>query len=31
MVAAGAAGSDRGKTVFRDEVMGVAVSALQFG
>jgi aromatic ring-opening dioxygenase catalytic subunit (LigB family) len=31
MVAAGAAGDDRGKAVFRDEVMGVAVSALQFG
>jgi aromatic ring-opening dioxygenase catalytic subunit (LigB family) len=31
MVAAGAAGIDRGKTVFRDEVMGVAVSAVQFG
>ena len=31
MVAAGAAGSDRGKAVYRDEVMGVAVSALQFG
>jgi aromatic ring-opening dioxygenase catalytic subunit (LigB family) len=31
MVAAGAAGSDRGKAVFHDEVMGVAVSALQFG
>jgi aromatic ring-opening dioxygenase catalytic subunit (LigB family) len=31
MVTAGAAGDDRGKQVFRDEVMGVAVSAIQFG
>jgi aromatic ring-opening dioxygenase catalytic subunit (LigB family) len=31
MVAAGAAGSDRGKRVFQDEVMGVVVSAVQFG
>ena len=31
MVAAGAAGDDRGKAVFRDEVMGVVVSAIQFG
>jgi aromatic ring-opening dioxygenase catalytic subunit (LigB family) len=31
MVTAGAAGHDRGKTVFHDEVMGVAVSAIQFG
>jgi hypothetical protein len=31
MVVAGAAGTDRGKTVFRDNVMGVTVSAIQFG
>jgi aromatic ring-opening dioxygenase catalytic subunit (LigB family) len=31
MVTAGAALEDRGKAVFRDEVMGVAVSAVQFG
>jgi aromatic ring-opening dioxygenase catalytic subunit (LigB family) len=31
MIAAGAAGDDRGKPVFRDEVMGVVVSAIQFG
>jgi aromatic ring-opening dioxygenase catalytic subunit (LigB family) len=31
MVVAGAAGNDRGKTVFHDEVMGVAVSAVRFG
>jgi aromatic ring-opening dioxygenase catalytic subunit (LigB family) len=31
MVAAGAAGEDRGRVVFHDEVMGVAVSAVQFG
>jgi aromatic ring-opening dioxygenase catalytic subunit (LigB family) len=31
MVAAGAAGADRGKQVFRDEVMAVVVSATQFG
>ncbi len=31
MVAAGAAGADRGRPVFRDEVMGAVVSAFQFG
>jgi aromatic ring-opening dioxygenase catalytic subunit (LigB family) len=31
MVAAGAAGQDPGKQVFRDEVMSVVVSATQFG
>jgi aromatic ring-opening dioxygenase catalytic subunit (LigB family) len=31
MVVAGAAGQDRGLSVFRDEVMGVLVSAIQFG
>jgi aromatic ring-opening dioxygenase catalytic subunit (LigB family) len=31
MVAAGAAGTDRGKRVLRDEVMGVVVSAVRFG
>ena len=31
MVAAAAAGADRGKVVFSGQVMGVAVSALQFG
>jgi aromatic ring-opening dioxygenase catalytic subunit (LigB family) len=31
MVAAGAAGADRGHQAFRDEVMGVVVSAIQFG
>jgi aromatic ring-opening dioxygenase catalytic subunit (LigB family) len=31
MVTAGAAGEDRGRQVFKDEVMGVAVSAVQFG
>jgi aromatic ring-opening dioxygenase catalytic subunit (LigB family) len=31
MVAAGAAGSDRGKSIFRDDVMGVFVSAIRFG
>jgi aromatic ring-opening dioxygenase catalytic subunit (LigB family) len=31
MVVAGAAGDDRGEQVFHDEVMGVAVSAMQFG
>jgi aromatic ring-opening dioxygenase catalytic subunit (LigB family) len=31
MVVAGAAGSDGGRSVFRDEVMGAAVSAVQFG
>jgi aromatic ring-opening dioxygenase catalytic subunit (LigB family) len=31
MVTAGAAGDDLGKQVFRDQVMGVAVSAVQFG
>jgi aromatic ring-opening dioxygenase catalytic subunit (LigB family) len=31
MVTAGAAGADVGKQVFRDVVMGVAVSAVQFG
>ena len=31
MVAAGAAGDDRGRRVFRDEVMGAAVSAFTFG
>jgi aromatic ring-opening dioxygenase catalytic subunit (LigB family) len=31
MVMAGAAGGDRGRQVFRDEVMGVVVSAIQFG
>jgi aromatic ring-opening dioxygenase catalytic subunit (LigB family) len=31
MVAAGAAGDDRGSTPFRDEVMGVVVSAVRFG
>jgi aromatic ring-opening dioxygenase catalytic subunit (LigB family) len=31
MVAAGAAGDDRGRAIFSDEVMGVAVSAVSFG
>jgi aromatic ring-opening dioxygenase catalytic subunit (LigB family) len=31
MVVAGAAGQDRGRQVFRDEVMGATVSAVQFG
>ena len=31
MVAAGAAGSDLGKAVFRDVVMGMTVSAIRFG
>ena len=31
MVAAGAGGTDRGKRIFRDEPMGVVVSAVQFG
>jgi aromatic ring-opening dioxygenase catalytic subunit (LigB family) len=31
MVAAGAAGDDLGKRVFRDDVMGVVVSAVRFG
>ncbi len=31
MVAAGAAGSDRGKRVFQDDVMGTRVSAVRFG
>ncbi|MBC7541551.1 MAG: dioxygenase [Candidatus Sericytochromatia bacterium] len=31
MVAAGAAGADRGQEVFRDEVMGSVVSAIRFG
>lgn len=31
MVAAGAAGTDPGKRIFRDDVMGVFVSAVQFG
>jgi aromatic ring-opening dioxygenase catalytic subunit (LigB family) len=31
MVAAGAAGDDRGRATFSDEVMGVAVSAVSFG
>lgn len=31
MVAAGAAGADSGKQVFRDEVMGAYVSAIRFG
>ena len=31
MVIAGAAGSDRGEQIFRDEVMGVVVSAAKFG
>jgi aromatic ring-opening dioxygenase catalytic subunit (LigB family) len=31
MVVAGAAGDDRGQQVFRDEVMGVVVSATRFG
>jgi aromatic ring-opening dioxygenase catalytic subunit (LigB family) len=31
MVAAGAAGADRGKQVFRDNVMGAFVSAIRFG
>ncbi len=31
MVAAGAAGDDRGSVAFRDEVMGVVVSAARFG
>ena len=31
MVAAGAAGDDRGKRIFKDDVMGVFVSAVQFG
>ena len=30
MVAAGAAGADRGERVFRDEVMGAVVSAFRF-
>ena len=31
MVTAGAAGSDLGKAVFRDVVMGMTVSAIRFG
>ena len=31
MVAAGAAGSDPGKQVFSDEIMGLAISAYRFG
>lgn len=31
MVVAGAAGGDRGRTVFSDEVLGVKVSAVRFG
>lgn len=31
MIAAGAAGDDRGRIVFRDTVMGAVVSAVQFG
>lgn len=31
MVAAGAAGKDRGSRVFQDDVMGVTVSAIRFG
>ncbi len=31
MVAAGAAGGDRGEAVFRDKVMGVIASAIRFG
>ena len=31
MVAAGAAGKDAGKVVFRDVAMGVTISAVQFG
>ena len=31
MVAAGAAGADRGQRVFRDEVMGAVVSGIRFG
>jgi aromatic ring-opening dioxygenase catalytic subunit (LigB family) len=31
MVASGAASTDAGRVVFRGEVMGVVVSALQFG
>ena len=31
MVAAGAAGDDRGEAVFRDEVMHVVVSGIRFG
>lgn len=31
MVTAGAAGADRGHVVFRDDVMGARVSAIQFG
>jgi aromatic ring-opening dioxygenase catalytic subunit (LigB family) len=31
MVAAGAAGADRGQRVFRDEVMGAIVSGIRFG
>jgi aromatic ring-opening dioxygenase catalytic subunit (LigB family) len=31
MVAAGAAGDDRGSVVFRDEVLGTQVAAVQFG
>jgi aromatic ring-opening dioxygenase catalytic subunit (LigB family) len=31
MVVAGAGGGDRGREVFRDQVMGVVVSAVQFG
>ena len=31
MVAAGAAGNDRGESVFRDEIMGMTVSGIRFG
>jgi aromatic ring-opening dioxygenase catalytic subunit (LigB family) len=31
MVAAGAAGNDRGESVFRDDIMGVTVSGIRFG
>lgn len=31
MVAAGAAGADPGRRVFRDDVLGAVVSAIQFG
>lgn len=31
MVAAGAAGSDRGESVFRDDIMGMTVSGVRFG
>jgi aromatic ring-opening dioxygenase catalytic subunit (LigB family) len=31
MVAAGAAGNDRGESVFRDDIMGMTVSGIRFG